>query len=130
MKRLATVLAALNGLFMLYVGLLFLLDPQAAASGFGLPSWPEHEGTGFLTVKGGRDIACGLVMLALLLTGHRRALGWTLLALTFAPITDMLTVLSNHGSAGTAYGVHGLAAAVVALTGALLLRERPAPAVA
>ncbi|MGW4897540.1 DUF4267 domain-containing protein [Kitasatospora sp. NPDC004240] len=125
MKRLTTVLAALNGLFMLYVGLLYLLDPQTAASGFGLPSWPEHEGTGFLTVKGGRDAAVALAMLALLLTGHRKALGWTLLAFVVAPVTDMLTVLGNHGPAATAYGVHGLAAVVVALTAALLLRERP-----
>lgn len=130
MKRFTTVLTVLTGLFLLYIGLLFLLDPQTAASGFGLPSWPQHEGTGFLTVKGGRDIAICLGVFALLLTGHRKALGWMLLALTFAPITDMLTVLSNHGSAGTAYGVHGLAAAVVALNAVLLLRERPTPAAA
>ncbi|WP_035847116.1 DUF4267 domain-containing protein [Kitasatospora azatica] len=130
MKRFTTVLTVLSGLFVLYIGLIYLLDPQGAAAGFGLPSWPEHEGTGFLTVKGGRDIGCGLAVFALLLTGHRKALGWVLLALTFGPVTDMLTVLGNHGSVGTAYGVHGLTAVAVALNAALLLRERPTPAVA
>ncbi|MGW6914344.1 DUF4267 domain-containing protein [Kitasatospora sp. NPDC054939] len=130
MKRFTTVLTVLSGLFLLYIGLLYLLDPQTSAAGFGLPSWPEHEGTGFLTVKGGRDIACGLAVFALLLTGQRKALGWLLLALTFAPVTDMLTVLGNHGSAGTAFGVHGLTAAAVALNAALLLRERPTPTAA
>ncbi|WP_030055485.1 MULTISPECIES: DUF4267 domain-containing protein [Streptomyces] len=130
MKRFTTVLTVLSVLFVLYIGLLYVLDPQGAASGFGLPSWPEHEGTGFLTVKGGRDIATGLGLFALLLTGHRKALGWMLLGLTAAPVTDMLTVLGNHGSAGTAFGVHGLTAAAVALNAVLLLRERPAPAAA
>ncbi|MER7755768.1 DUF4267 domain-containing protein [Kitasatospora sp. NPDC097643] len=130
MKRFTTVLSVLSGLFLLYIGLLYLLDPQTAASGFGLPSWPEHEGTGFLTVKGGRDIGICLGVFGLLLTGHRKALGWVLLGLTAAPVTDMLTVLGNHGSTATAFGVHGLAAAVVALNAVLLLRERPAPAAA
>ncbi|MFE2106408.1 DUF4267 domain-containing protein [Kitasatospora sp. NPDC059463] len=130
MKRFTTVLSVLSGLFLLYIGLLFLLDPQGSAAGFGLPSRPEHEGTGFLIVKGGRDIGICLGVFALLLTGHRKALGWVLLGLTFAPLTDMLTVLGNHGSTAIAFGVHGAAAATVALNAALLLRERPAaPAV-
>ncbi|MFE9428748.1 DUF4267 domain-containing protein [Kitasatospora sp. NPDC006697] len=128
MKRLATVLAALGGAFIIYVGLLYLFTPQRAASGFGLPSWPQHEGTGFLTVKGGRDISFGLITFALLLTGNRKALGWATLAMAVSPLTDMLTVLSNHGSTATAFGVHGLTAATVALTALLLLRERPTPA--
>lgn len=130
MKRLATVLATLGGLFIIYIGLSYLLAPQTSASGFGLPSWPQHEGTAFLAVKGVRDTASGLVILALLLTGQRKALGWAMLALTFVPTGDMLIVLSHHGSAGTAYGIHGLTAAAVALTAVLLLRERPAPVVA
>ncbi|MFF3349738.1 hypothetical protein [Streptomyces sp. NPDC002779] len=41
------------------------------------------------------------------------------------PAGDMLIVLSEGGPATTAYGVRGLAAAAVAVTAALLLRERP-----
>ncbi|WP_331770848.1 DUF4267 domain-containing protein (plasmid) [Embleya sp. NBC_00888] len=127
-RNLTTTLAALGGLFILYIGLAYLIVPQSTASGFGLPSWPEHEGTAFLAVKGVRDLGSGLVVFALLLTGHRRALGWALLAISFVPAGDMVVVLSNDGSAAKALGIHGLTAALVALTAGLLLRERPAPA--
>ncbi|MFI1383972.1 DUF4267 domain-containing protein [Embleya sp. NPDC020886] len=125
-RNLTTTLAALGGLFILYIGLSFLIAPQSSASGFGLPSWPEHEGTAFLAIKGVRDLGTGLVLFALLLTGHRRALGWAMLAMSFIPAGDMVIVLSNEGSTGKALGIHGLTAVLVALTAGLLLRERPA----
>lgn len=128
MKRLATVLAVLVGLFLLYTGISFLLAPQATAEGFGVPTWPEDQGKGFLRVKGMRDIGFGLVILALLLAGQHKALGLAMAAMTVVPAGDMLIVLNEGGPAATAYGVHGLAAAAVAVTAGLLLRERPAAA--
>ncbi|MFI9104136.1 DUF4267 domain-containing protein [Streptomyces fildesensis] len=126
-KNVTTALAVIGGAFIIYVGLSYLFAPQTTASGFGLPTWPQQDGKAFLAVKGVRDIATGLVIFALLLTGHRKALGWAMLAITFVPAGDMVVVLSNDGSAGTAYGVHGFTAAAVAVTAGLLLRERPAP---
>ncbi|MEV6522436.1 DUF4267 domain-containing protein [Longispora sp. NPDC051575] len=123
MKRLATGLAVLGALFILYIGISYLLNPVGTATGFGVPTWPTHDGTAFLAVKGVRDIASGLVILALLLTGHRRALGWAMLALTFVPAGDMVIVLSEGGSRAVALGVHGLTAVAVAVTAGLLLRE-------
>ncbi|MGW1997965.1 DUF4267 domain-containing protein [Embleya sp. NPDC001921] len=128
LRTLTTILAGLGGAFIIYVGLAYLFAPQSTASGFGLPTRPEDERTGFLAVKGVRDIGTGLVMLALLLAGHRRALGWTMLAMSFIPAGDMTVVLGNDGSAATALGVHGPTACLVALTAGLLLRERPARA--
>ncbi|MFF4424367.1 DUF4267 domain-containing protein [Streptomyces sp. NPDC001549] len=128
LKRLTTALAATGGAFILYVGLSYLFAPQATAAGFGLPTWPRHDGAAFLAVKGVRDVATGLVVLALLLTGQRRALGWAMAAITFVPAGDMVIVLANDGPAGQAYGVHGATALAVALTAGLLLRERPAAA--
>lgn len=49
-------------------------------------------------------------------------------AMAVVPVGDMLIVLNEGGPAATAFGVHGLAAAVVAVTAGLLLRERPAAA--
>ncbi|MEY2232131.1 MULTISPECIES: DUF4267 domain-containing protein [Streptomyces] len=129
LKHLATALAAVGAAFIVYVGLSYLFAPQATAAGFGLPTWPQHDGAGFLAVKGVRDIATGLVILALLLTGQRRALGWAMAAITFVPAGDMVIVLAEGGPASHAYGVHGATALAVALTSVLLLRERPAPAV-
>ncbi|WP_030765966.1 MULTISPECIES: DUF4267 domain-containing protein [unclassified Streptomyces] len=129
LKHLTTALAAIGAAFIVYVGLSYLIAPQATAAGFGLPTWPRQDGAGFLAVKGVRDIATGLVIFALLLTGQRRALGWAMAAITFVPAGDMVIVLGNGGPAGHAYGVHGATALAVALTAGLLLRERPAPAV-
>lgn len=128
MKRLATVLAALSGLFLLYIGALFLLDPQASAEGYGLPSWPQSQGEGILVAKGMRDIGFGLVILTLLLAGQRKALGLGMAAMTVVPVADMVNVLNEGGPAATAFGVHGLTAAGVAVIAGLLLRARPAAA--
>ncbi|MEV7726370.1 DUF4267 domain-containing protein [Streptomyces sp. NPDC087917] len=124
-KKLATVLAGLGAAFILYVGVSYLIAPQSMASDFGAPTWPRHEGTAFLAAKGVRDIATGLVIVALLFTGQRRALGWAMAAIAFVPLGDMTIVLGSGGPASTAYGIHGATAAAVALTAALLLRERP-----
>ncbi|MFJ4778835.1 DUF4267 domain-containing protein [Streptomyces sp. NPDC088762] len=125
LKHVTTALAAIGAAFILYIGCSYLLAPQAMAADFGIPSWPRNEGAAFLYVKGVRDIATGLVILALLFTGHRRALGWAMAAITFAPAGDMVIVLTSGGPAGTAYGVHGFTALAVAVTAGLLLRERP-----
>ncbi|MFG2622616.1 DUF4267 domain-containing protein [Streptomyces sp. NPDC048507] len=125
-RHLTTVLAAVGAAFILCIGLGYLFAPQSMAPDFGLPSWPRQDGAAFLRVKGVRDIATGLVIVALLVTGHRRALGWAMAAVVCVPAGDMLIVLSEGGPAGTAYGVHGATALAVAVTAALLLRERPA----
>jgi hypothetical protein len=123
LKKINTVLAAAGVLFVLYIGVIYAFTPETAAPGFGLPNWPSGDGGGFLIVKGGRDIASGVGLALLLMTGHRRALGWVLLGEALAPVSDMINVLGHHGSVATALGVHGLTAALVAVTGLLLLRE-------
>ncbi|MGW4650173.1 DUF4267 domain-containing protein [Kitasatospora sp. NPDC004289] len=122
-KHLATVLAALGIAFVLWFGSGFLLTPQTMASGFGLPDWPTEQGTGFLAVKGIRDLGLALVLLVLLLTGRRRSLGWAMLAAATIPIGDMSLILARHGDTTTALTVHGLTALGVLLTAALLLTE-------
>lgn len=125
MRLTATVFAAIVGVFIIYVGIGFLTTPQSSASGYGAPSWPEDQGTAFLAVKGVRDIGTGLVVFALLLNGHRKALGWALLAFAFIPLGDMSIVLEHHGATSTAFGVHGGAALFVIVSAVLLLREAP-----
>ncbi|GGV31504.1 hypothetical protein GCM10010495_55170 [Kitasatospora herbaricolor] len=131
-RALATGITVLTGLGISYVGLSYLLDPAATAPSFGLPDWPRGgDATGFLNVKGVRDLVSGLAVLTLLATRQRRALGWLMLVESLTPLGDMLVVLSHHGSAATAFGVHGLTAAAVATAGVLLLGEqhrRPEPA--
>ncbi|TVT30856.1 DUF4267 domain-containing protein [Amycolatopsis rhizosphaerae] len=123
LKKINTVLAAAGILFILYIGMSYVLTPETTAPGFGLPSWPSGDGGGFLILKGIRDIVSGLVLSVLLLTGHRRALGWVLLVEALTPFGDMTNVLAHGGSATVAFGVHGLTAALVVITGLLTLRE-------
>ncbi|MFE6099421.1 DUF4267 domain-containing protein [Streptomyces laurentii] len=134
LKNVNTVLATGCALFALYLGLSFILFPEASAPGVGLPSRPAGDGGGFLVMKGIREFSMGLVVGVLLVTGHRRALGWVLLMEAVAPFGDMIDVLVHHGSAAAAFGIHGLTSVLIAITGLLVLREtgaaRTVPALA
>ncbi|MFF4402119.1 DUF4267 domain-containing protein [Streptomyces sp. NPDC001480] len=123
LKKINTVLAAAFILFILWFGTEFILSPETTAPGFGLPSWPSGDGGGFLVVKGIRDVDLALVLGVLLVTGHRRALGWALLVGSLAAYGDMATVLAHHGSVATALGVHCLTATLMVVNGLLMLRE-------
>ncbi|WUI02575.1 DUF4267 domain-containing protein [Spirillospora sp. NBC_00431] len=123
LKNVNTVLATLGVMFVLYLGASFVLTPETSAPGVGLPNWPSGDGGGFLTMKGIRELSMGLVLGVLLVTGHRRALGWVLLMEAVAPFGDMINVLAHRGSMAAAFGVHGLTSALIALTGLLILRE-------
>ncbi|MFL5999217.1 MAG: DUF4267 domain-containing protein [Streptomyces sp.] len=123
LKKINTVLTAALVLFILWFGTEFILSPEATAPTFGLPSWPSGDGGGFLIIKGIRDVVLALVLGILLVTGHRRALGWVLLVEALAAYGDMTTVLAHHGSVATALGVHGLTATVMVVLGLLIMRE-------
>ncbi|MEU1010983.1 DUF4267 domain-containing protein [Streptomyces sp. NPDC005890] len=121
LKRINTVLVAAFVLFILWFGTEFILSPEATAPDFGLPSWPS--GDGFLIIKGIRDIVLALVLGILLVTGHRRALGWVLLVEALAAYGDMATVLAHHGSVATALDVHCLTATLMVVNGLLIMHE-------
>ncbi|MGV9270480.1 DUF4267 domain-containing protein [Kitasatospora sp. NPDC003701] len=123
-RRIADVLTVLVALGIGYVGIGYLFAPESIVSGFGLPEWPHGEATAFFSIKGIRDLASGIAPLVLLATGQRRALGWLLLVDALIPLDDAVTVLTHHGSAAAAFGIHGATAVVVAVAAALLLTER------
>ncbi|MFG6201344.1 DUF4267 domain-containing protein [Nonomuraea sp. JJY05] len=120
LKKINTVLATAVVLFTLYLGLSFVLPLETSFP--GLPNWPSGD-SGFPIVKGSREIAMGLAMGVLLVTGHRRALGSVLLMVAVAPFGDMVNVLAHHGSTAAAFAIHGLTSVLIAVTGLLILRE-------
>lgn len=122
-SRIATALSLIGAAFILYIGISYLITPETTAPGFGLPAWPDGDAVAFLNLKGVRDTVLGLLILALLAAKQRYALGIVTLVIALVPLGDMLTVLSWHGSTATALSVHGLTAALVFLTGGVLLRE-------
>jgi len=124
MRRFTTVLTVLLGIFPLTFGVRFLLDGHGAAAGFGIDPWPTGTAAGYFAVKGIRDIAIGLNLLALFALGQRRATGVLLAITAMIPIADMIIVLTHGGTVATALGVHGLTAVIVLFDACLLLRER------
>ncbi|WP_220378587.1 DUF4267 domain-containing protein [Streptomyces nymphaeiformis] len=120
MRRLATVLSVLIGLFCLSFGSQFLLDPETAAAGYGIPAWPQGDAAGYFWLKAFRDLADGVVVLALLALGHRRALAWVLLLFAIAPFGDATTVITYGGPYATALGVHAATGVTLLVTAGLL----------
>jgi hypothetical protein len=118
----ADALTFVIALGIIYIGASFLLAPAATASGFGFSAWPSGEEAQFLTVKGVRDIAAGVLPLTLLALGQRRALGWALLCEALIPLGDGTLVLVNGGSAAAALGVHYATAVLVVAAGLLQLK--------
>ncbi|WP_167098919.1 DUF4267 domain-containing protein [Mycobacterium sp. DL592] len=115
---LASVIAAA----IIVIGARFLLAPRVAAAGYGV-AWAQDQppGNAYLSVKGVRDIASGLIVVILMIAGSAHLVGWVLLAATIIPIADAAIVLGNGGAKTTAWGVHGATAAVMLVTAALLL---------
>jgi hypothetical protein len=115
--RLASVGAAAVAIAILLIGVRFAIDPfvGATSAGFGFSAVSLGE------AKGVRDIGSGLVVLALLWAGQRRALGAALLAFAFIPTCDAAIVLLNGGAPAIAFGIHATTACFLLVLAGLLL---------
>lgn len=117
----ATALAALIGLAVLAMGATGMLRPQFFAT-FGIPGTaPDPVLDSWLTVKGGRDVGTGLMLLVVIALGTTSLAGWVMLAATVMPVFDGLIVLRSKGPRAAAYGVHFATAAVMVVVAVLLL---------
>ncbi|NKZ07697.1 DUF4267 domain-containing protein [Actinomadura latina] len=112
---LATVLA----LFVAFIGAQFLISPQAAAAGYGVPGKPDGDAA-YLEIKGLRDLTFGILGLALIAFAGAHAAGWYMLVVALAPLGDTLIVLRHGGSKAVAFGIHFATAVVVLVSAALL----------
>jgi hypothetical protein len=115
-------LAGLIAAGIVFIGARFLVAPRIAAAGYGVqPDLSQPSVGAYLSVKGIRDIASGLFVAILMVAGTTHLVGWIILAATIIPIADAIIVLSHGGPKSTAFGVHGVTAAVMLVTAALLL---------
>ncbi len=115
-------IAALAGLAILAVGVLYLVIPHAMAASFGLPNVPAPDATPWLRLKGIRDLATGVTAFVLLVFAERPVLAAALLAFTIVPLGDAMTILGAGGSRQAALSIHGSTAALMLIgAGALLL---------
>jgi hypothetical protein len=115
----AYVLAIVLDVFVLFIGLRFLLAPQAAAAGYGVPAKKEGDAA-YLTVKGLRDAGYGILGLALLAFAGAHAEAWFMLVVALIPLGDTVIVLRNGGTKATAFGIHFATAVIVLISAALL----------
>lgn len=118
----AYTLAGLIGAGIVFIGARFILAPRVAAAGYGVQVDLGQSSAGaYLSVKGVRDIASGLFVFILIAAGATHLLGWVMLAATIIPLADAAIVLGQGASKSIAWGVHGVTAAVMLTTSALLL---------
>lgn len=118
--------ALLVALGIVAIGFMYLFNPRAATQSFGLPLPEEGENIAWwLRLKGVRDIASGLVVLALVAWGGPRMLGIVLVIVSVIPLGDMSLILAAQGSTKTALGIHGFTAVLMILA-AIPLMMRPA----
>jgi hypothetical protein len=118
----AYTLAGLIAAGIIFIGARFIVAPRVAAAGYGVqPDLGQPLAGAYLSVKGVRDIASGLVVFILMAAGATHLLGWVILAATIIPVADATIVLGNGGPKSIALGVHGVTAAVMGVTAALLL---------
>ena len=115
-------LSGLLGLGITAIATRFLVSPAKAASAYGISVGQEVSGTDpYLSVKGVRDVASGLMTFVLIAAREPHVLAGFLLAGTVIPVGDAAIVLRRGGQKSTAYGVHGATAAAMIATAAILL---------
>lgn len=117
MTVVAYALAVVLDLFILFIGVRFLLQPYAAAAGYGVPATTDRA---YLEIKGVRDTTFGVVGLLLLVFAGADAVAWFLVGVAVAPLGDMVIVLRHGGTKAVAFGVHFATAVVVLISAGLM----------
>jgi hypothetical protein len=116
------ILAALLALGIIVIGCFYLVSPERISGTFGLkPPASDPDTRSWLRLKGIRDVAAGLVLLAMMLAAERRLVGITVLVEAIIPLGDMSIILGSGGSKSRAFSVHGVTCAVMLVVGLLLI---------
>jgi uncharacterized membrane protein len=114
-------LAALMAVAVITIGCFYLVSPERMTGSFGLqPPAPDADTRAWLRLKGIRDVAGGLVVLAMMLAADRQTLGMVLLVVAIIPLGDMSIILGSCGSKSKAFSVHGVTCAVMLVVGLFL----------
>ncbi|MGG6894413.1 MULTISPECIES: DUF4267 domain-containing protein [Rhizobium] len=106
----------LVALAIIAIGTSYIASPMTTTRGFGLPLPDDGPNIPWwLRLKGVRDIAAGLLVLAFMVWGTQREIAIVLLVEAIIPIGDMLLILAAKGSSKSAFGIHGLTAVIMVL---------------
>lgn len=116
------ILAALVAVGIIVIGCFYLASPQRVLGSFGLkPPASDADTLAWLRLKGIRDIASGLVVLAMMLAEDWRLVGIVVLVEAVIPFGDMSIILGSGGSKSHAFSMHGVTCAVMIFVGLLLI---------
>ena len=116
------ILAALMAVGIIVIGCFYLVSPERISGTFGLkPPASDAATRAWLRPKGIRDVAAGLLVLAMMLTADPRSVGIVLLVEAIVPLGDMSIILGSGGSKSRAFSIHGLTCAVMLVVGLLLI---------
>lgn len=123
LSEVGSALAGVLAVAIVLMGARYVLDPQPAAAGFGIPGelGQAVRGPAWLAVKGSRDVAIGIAIAMLLIAGAHRQLGYLMLAAALVPLADGAIVLRAGGPRAIAYGVHWTTAAIMVADAVLLI---------
>jgi hypothetical protein len=103
--------ALLVSMAIIGIGAMYLMRPAIMMRSFGLPLPGESDATlWWLRLKGIRDVASGLLVLALMLLGTPQIVGIALLVDGLIPLGDMSLILVAGGSKRSALSIHGMTA--------------------
>jgi hypothetical protein len=115
-------LAALMAAGIIVIGCFYLVSPERISGTFGLkPPASDADTRAWLRPKGIRDMAAGLVVLAMMLTADWRLVGIALLVEAIIPLGDMSIVLGSGGSRSQAFSIHAVTCAVMIVVGLWLI---------
>ncbi|QHV97523.1 DUF4267 domain-containing protein [Spirosoma endbachense] len=96
------------GIALLFIGIRFLVLPEAAERGFGLiynqPTYAFHF------IKGIRDFFTGLLLTSFTIANWRKPLALAVLVGSLIPVVDMLVVLNAPDAVPGTEWIHGLTA--------------------
>jgi hypothetical protein len=122
MNAVPLIIAALIAAGIIVIGCCYLVLPERISGTFGLkPPASDADTRAWLRPKGIRDVASGLVVLAMMLTADRRQVGMVLLVEAIIPFGDMSIILGSSGSKSRAFSIHGVTCAVMLVVGLLLI---------
>ena len=127
LTSIALVVSGVIGLGIILIGARFLLAPQAASAGYGVPverpGAQTQAGSAYpwLYAKGVRDVASGIFIWVLLANRAPHLLGAFMAAASVIPVGDAVIVLRSGGTRAAAFGIHGTTAAVALAASAVLL---------
>jgi hypothetical protein len=115
-------LTALIAVGIIFIGLRFILAPQAGANGYGIPL-PE-QALSYGIIKGIRDIYSGIILFIFLIMRNRRITAFVFGAAIIIPLSDLFTVLSVNGPGDLQHLlIHGLTALYMLITTFLLFKK-------